>query len=143
MVDTKESTRNESVGAGKSGPSKAAPADETEQLVLTMSAPKGEILKVERIDRAGHRRELSHDEFTELAGAEDADDLENALGEAYGAGIVDAFGEEEEDEDEEDAALRRLLLARLLGRQLVRRRLRRLILGRALRRRLLERKKKR
>jgi hypothetical protein len=143
MVDTKETAKNGGTGAGKTGPSKPAPTDETEQIVLTVGAAKGEVLKVERIDRAGHRHELSHEEFSELAGSEDADDLEHALGEAYGAGILDAFGDEEGDEDEEESTIRRLLLARLLARRTVRRRVRRLILARALRRRLLERQKSR
>jgi hypothetical protein len=138
MVETKESSRNEDPSTGKRPSSKASASEETEQLVLTLNPAKGEVLKVERIDRNGHRRELSEDEIGGLAGKDDADDLEAALEEAYGGGILDVLGEGDEDEDEEEIALRRLLVARLLGRQVVRRRLRRLVIGRALRRRFVE-----
>jgi hypothetical protein len=110
-------------------------------VVFTLNATKGEILKVERIDKSGQRRELNEEDLAALSGGEEVDELEAGLEEAYGAGILAALGEEDEDdEDEEETALRRLVLARLLGRRMVRRGLRRLVLRRALRRRLLERR---
>jgi hypothetical protein len=105
---------------------------------LTLSPPKGEVVKVERVDRNGQRRELSEEEIGGLAGTDDLEDLETAIEEAYGGGILDALGEEDEDEDEEETALRRFLVARLLGRRVVRQRLRRLVVRRTLRRRLVE-----
>jgi hypothetical protein len=138
MVEMKESPRDADGPPGKRPSSKTATSEETEQLVLTLNPAKGEVIKVERIDRNGQRRELSEDEIGGLAGKDDVEDLEAALEEAYGGGILDLLGEEDEDEDEEETALRRLLVSRLLGRQVVRKRLRRLVIGRALRRRLVE-----
>src|SRR5262249_20065617 len=138
MVETKETPRNGDTSPGKRPSSKAPASEETEQLVLTLNPAKGEVIKVERIDRNGQRRELSEEEIGGLAGGGDLDDLGAALEEAYGGGILDVLGEEDEDEDEEAIALRRLLVARLLGRQVVRQKLRRLVIGRALRRRFVE-----
>ena len=138
MVETKDSPRDANGPPGKRPSPKTSTSDETEQLVLTLNPAKGEVLKVERLDRNGQRHELSEDEISGLAGKDDAEDLEAALEEAYGGGILDLLGEEDEEEDEEETALRRLLMARLLGRGVVRRRLRRLVIGRALRRRLVE-----
>ena len=140
MVESKEGSRNGEAATAKRQSSRSGTPDETEQLVLTMSTARGEIAKIERVDRAGQRREISEAEFAELAGAEEVENLEAALEEAYGAGILAVLGEEDEGEDEEETAIRRLLLARLLGRRVVRRGLRRLVLRRALRRRLTERR---
>jgi len=132
--------------AAKRQPPRPNPPEETEQLVVTVSPSKGEILLVERMEKSGQRREISAEEFATLAGEDEAEDLGAALEEAYAAGIVDALGEEdaeEEDESEEDAenALRQVILGRAAGRLLLRRTVRRLILRRALRRRLLGRRK--
>lgn len=129
----------------KRHPSRPSSPEETEQLqfVVTLSAPKGEVVKVEKIERPGQRRELSEEEFAQLAGEDEVEDLAAALEEAYAAGINDALGEDDEEEDEDDEeeiALRRFILGRAAGRQLLRRGVRRLILRRALRRELFRRR---
>jgi len=140
VVESKE-TAKEPEAPGKRQAPRPGAAEETEQLVFTLGAGGGEILKVEKIDKSGQRRELNEEEAAALTGGEEVDDLEAGLEEAYGAGILDALGEDDEEgEDEEETALRRLVLARLLGRRMVRRGLRRLILRRALRRQILERR---
>lgn len=131
--------------AAKRQSARPTPSDETEQLVVTVSASKGEILMVERMEKSGQRREISAEEFAALAGEDEAEDIGAALEEAYAAGIVDALGEEDrEDEDESDEeaenALRELILGRAAGRLLLRHMVRRVILRRALRRRLLGRR---
>jgi hypothetical protein len=143
VVESKEGTRNGESATGKKHSPRPGPTEDPEQLVLTLGGSGGEIVKVERMDKAGQRRELSEAEFAELAGGEELDNLEAALEEAFGAGILAVLGEEDEDENEEEAALRRLLLAQLLGRRMVRPVLRRLLLRRALRRRLIERRAER
>jgi hypothetical protein len=134
--ESKEST-GDALGSRRP-PSRSTPTEETEQIVLTLS-PKGEVLKVEKIEKSGQRHELSDEEFAALAGEDEREDLEAAFEEAYAAGVSDALGDEDEDEDEEEEeiALRQLILGRAVGRQLLRRGLRRLILRRALRRQLL------
>jgi hypothetical protein len=127
----------------KRPPARATPASEdTVQLVLTLSASKGDVLKVETLGRSGQRSEISEEDFAALAGEDEIEELGAAFEEAYSAGIVDALGEddqEDEEEDEEDAqhSLRQLILGRSAGRLLIRRGVRRLILRRALRRQLL------
>jgi hypothetical protein len=142
--ETKENA-TDPIGAKRQPPRPSAP-EETEQLqfVVTLSAPNGEVIKVEKIERPGHRRELSEEEFAELAGEDEVEELGAALEEAYAAGINDAMGEDDEDEDEdeeeEEIALRRFILGRAAGRQLLRRGVRRLILRRALQRELARRR---
>jgi len=132
--------------AAKRQPARPNPPEETEQLVVTISPSKGEILLVERMEKSGQRREISAEEFATLAGEDEAEEIGAALEEAYAAGIVDALGEEDEadeEENEEDAenALRQIILGRAAGRLVLRRGVRRLILRRALQRRLLGRRK--
>jgi hypothetical protein len=123
-------------------PARSTPPEDTVQIVLTLSASKGEVLKVETLSRSGQRSDISDEDFAALAGEDETEELGVAIEEAYSAGIVDALGEEdeeEEDEDEEEAqnSIRDLILGRSAGRLLIRRGLRRLILRRALRRQIL------
>jgi len=116
---------------------------QTKQLVLTLAASNGDVIKVEKLEKSGQRREVTDEEFAELAGGEDTIDLGAALEHAYTAGIADALkdelSEDEEDEEEEEEILRRFILKRAAGRQLLRRGVRRLILRRAIHRQLAER----
>src|SRR5262245_40900818 len=130
MVDARETS-----GSRREGP-RPAPAGETEQLVLTLSAATGEIVKVEKLDQAGKRHELSEIEYAELAVDDQTDELEAALEEAYEAGIGDALGEDDDGANGDEPALRRLVVGRLLVRGMLRRGLRRRLLRRAIRRRI-------
>jgi hypothetical protein len=113
--------------------------DSTEQLIFTIRAAKGEVIKVEKIEADGKRREISKEEITAFVGKDELSEIENALDEAFEVGIsgvLDPGGEGEESaETEEETALRRELLTLIIGTE-VRRRLRhrivrRLILSRA------------
>ena len=64
MADATESPREST--ASRREPSRPATAEETEQLVVTISAATGEIVKVEKVDKAGKRDELSEEELTPL-----------------------------------------------------------------------------
>jgi hypothetical protein len=139
---TEDPKQREMPPSGRESSRPASP-EETEQLVLTIGATTGDILKVEKVDKTGTRHELSEDECAKLAGEDEVEEIEAALEEAFEAGVVGALGEddeEEEDEDDEEGARRRLLIGELLGRPLVRRRLRRRLLRRLLLRRLLRRR---
>jgi hypothetical protein len=96
------------------------------QLVVTLSVPNDEVIKVEQIDASGERREITEQEFAELAGEDEAY-LGAALEEAYEAGVRDAIEEEYGDGCSrqgagpqllvlQDAAVRRLILHRALQR---------------------------
>jgi hypothetical protein len=145
MADTKvgetKDNRTDPLGAKPPPPPRPTTPEETEQIVVTVSPQKGEIVKVEKIERPGHRRELTDEEFAELVNEDELEELAAAVEEAYTAGVMDALGEDDEDEAEDEAedetALRKFVLGRAVGRQLLRRGLRRLILRRALRRVLL------
>ena len=97
---------------------------ETKEVVLTLAAMNGDIIKIEALEKSGERRELNDDEFSALAG-KDAVDLAKAVEDAYATGIADALqddylGEDDEDEDETEI-LRRFILKIAAGRQLLRR----------------------
>jgi hypothetical protein len=120
------SKKYRSVPAARRTKSKSA---DTRELVLTLSIPEGEVVKVETLDKSGQRHELSEEEFAALAGEDDAEDISPE--EAYAAGITDSSGggfELEEDDDEEE--IERSVLRDMVTRQLLRRGVRRFILRR-------------
>ena len=107
----------------------------TRELVLTLSVPDDEVIKVELLDQSGQRRELSEEEFAELVGENDGEDISPE--EAYAAGITDVTEDEFELDEEgggEDEEIERFVLRKLVARQLLRRGVRRLILRRLRRR---------
>ena len=118
--------------------------EETEQMVLTIGATTGDVVKIEKIDKSGKRDEVSEEDCAKLAGEDEVEEIEAALEEAFEAGIAGALSEDDEDDlDDEERAMRRLLIGGLLRRRPVltrlrRRSLRRLLLRRLLRRRLLQ-----
>jgi hypothetical protein len=107
---------------------------ETKEIVLTLTAPNGDVVKIEALEKSGQRRELNDDEFSALAG-NDAIDLGDAVEQAYATGIADALQDDEDDENEDEAEiLRRFILKVAAGRQLLRRGAHKLIVRRALHR---------
>jgi len=143
MAEAQKDSERKGVASFKGG-AEAAGASEEEQVVVTINAPMGKIVQLEKIDNAGKRQELEEEEWAKLVGDDEVEEIEAALEEAFEAGVAAAFGEEYEDdeavEDEEEKALRRLLIAGLLRRRRVQRRiLQRLMVSRLLRRRFLKR----
>ena len=107
---------------------------EAKEIVLTLAASSGEVIKIETLEKSGLRRALSDEEFADLAG-EDAVDLGTALEHAYATGIADALQEElGGDEGDEEEILRRFIFKIAAGRQLLRRGAHKMILRRALHR---------
>ena len=123
----------------KHEPARLATGDGTEQIIFTMRAPAGEVVKVEKIDAGGNRRDLSKEEVASLVGKSEENEIEEALDEAFEAGIcslLDPRSEAEESpETTDEVALRRELLTLIVGagarRRLQRRIVQRLILSRA------------
>ena len=123
----------------KHEPARLATGDGTEQIIFTMRAPAGEVVKVEKIDAGGNRRDLSKEEVAGLVGKSEESEIEEALDEAFEAGIcslLDPRSElEESPETGDEVALRRELLTLIVGagarRRLQRRIVQRLILSRA------------
>ena len=116
-----------------------AAGDGTEQFIFTMRAPTGEVVKVEKIDVGGNRHELSKEEIAGFVGKNEVSEIEDALDEAFEAGIcslLDPRNEvEERPETEDELALRRELLTLVIGagvrRRLQRRIVQRVVLSRA------------
>ncbi len=139
MAEAHKESERKGVASFKGGTEDVG-ASEEEQVVVTINAPIGKIVSVEKIDKTGKRHELAEEEWAKLLGHDEVDELEFALEEAFEAGIATVLGEEyeddEADEDEEERALRQLLIGGLLRRRPVHRRiLQRVVVSRLLRRR--------
>jgi len=131
------------VASFKAGAEAADSAEQIEQLVVTFNATVGEIVKVEKVDKAGKHQELTEKECAKLAGQDEVEEIEVALEEAFEAGIAVMLGDEyegyAEDYDDEETAVRQLLIGGILQRLPVRRRLlHQLLMRRLLLRRFLK-----
>ena len=100
---------------------------------FTIDARTGQVVKFETLDATGVRYELSDEERASLA-REGSERLEEALEEAFEAGIDCVLGENghDERESEQDAQLRHLLLTPLIKDSPAKRLLQREVLGRAI-----------
>jgi hypothetical protein len=144
MAESQRESERKGVASFKAGAEAGGSAEEIEQLVVTFNAAKGEIVKVEKVDKTGKRQDFTEEECATLAGQDEVDEVEAALEEAFEAGVAVVLGDEDEqyaeDNDDEERALRQLLIGRLLRRHPVRRRLlHQLLVRRLLLRRLLKR----
>ena len=87
-------------------------------LTFTIQARTGQIVKIESVDSAGARHELSDEEKTNLAKEKSKATVEDMLEQAFEAGIAcvlgDADSEGDPPESAKDADLRRLLLRPLI-----------------------------
>jgi hypothetical protein len=143
MAEAQKDSERKGVASFKGG-AEAADATEEEQLMVTIKAPMGKIVRIEKVDKSGKRHELEQEEWAKLVGDDELDEIEDALERAFEAGVAAVLGEEyEEDEaseDEEERNIRRLLIGGLLRRRRVHRSiLHGLLMGRLLRRRLIKR----
>jgi hypothetical protein len=138
MAEPQKESERKGVASFKAGSEAAGAAEEEQQVVVTINAAMGRIVKVEKTDKAGKRQELPEEEWARLVGEDEAEEIESALEEAFEAGVAVVLGEEYEAdeayEDDEERALRRFLLGGLLRRSTRRRILQRLVLSRLLRR---------
>jgi hypothetical protein len=116
---------------------RADAGSETKQLIFTLNATTGAVIRIEMVDPNGKRSEVPKDETIALAGKDGLHEIEAALDDAFEAGISSVFeptggdepgedSEETEDSDEEKE-LRRVLLMQIIGRDVRRRLQRRLV----------------
>jgi len=143
MAEAQKDSERKGVASFKGG-AEAVGASEEEQVMVTINTPMGRIVKVERIDKAGKRQELAEEDWAKLVGEDEVEEIEAVLEEAFETGVAAVLGEEYDDdeayEDDEEKALRRLLIAGLLRRRPVQRRiLQRLLVSRLLHQRVLKR----
>jgi hypothetical protein len=94
-----------------------------DEIVVTLSPATHEVVKVERLGKAGARRELSEQECAELAGGDEVDALVVAVQEAYEAGVLKGLDQDDDFDEVDEALIILQLLHRLLLRRLLRRRL--------------------
>ena len=114
---------------------------DSRQLVITLSVPDNEIIKVEAVDMSGKKRTLHDEDFATLAGDHDVEDLLPVLEQAYVAGFSDANGDifetGDDEADADDSDFEQVVVRGAASRMLIRRGVRKLILGRLVRRELL------
>lgn len=106
------------------------------QLIITLSFPENEIVKVESFDEIGTRFDVSDREFAALAGDHDVGNLLSILEQVYVAEFFDANGDLEIDdiEIEVNDELEPVVVRRVTSHRLIRNELRKVILSRLLRR---------
>ena len=106
------------------------------QLLITLSVPQNEIVRVETFDEIGKKVGLPDREFAALVGDHDVGDLLSILEQVYVAEFFDANGDLELDdiEIEFDDELEPVVVRRVTSHRLIRFELRKLILSRLLRR---------
>jgi hypothetical protein len=143
MAEPHRESGRKGVTSFKAGAEAADSAEQIEQLVVTFNAAVGEVVKVEKVDKAGKHHELTETECAKLAGQDEVEEIEAALEEAFEAGVAVMLGDEQEgyaeDYDDEETAIRQLLIGRILERHPVRQRLlHQLLLRRLLLRRFLK-----
>jgi hypothetical protein len=141
MAEPHKESGRKGVASFKPGAEPVDSAEEIEQLVVTFNAAMGEIVKVEKVDKAGKRQELTEEECAKLAGQDEVEEIEGALEEAFEAGVAVVLGDKDaEGYDDEERAFRQLLIGGFLERHPLRHRLvHQLLLRRLLLRRLLKR----
>jgi hypothetical protein len=101
------------------------PAEAIEQLIFTVNATTGAIIKVEKIDARGKRRETRRDESIALTDEDSLREIEGTLDEAFEAGITSVLGPDSGPDpgasSTEDNELRHVLLEEIIGRDIRRR----------------------
>jgi hypothetical protein len=110
---------------------RADTGSETKQLIFTLNAATGAVIRIEMADSHGKRYEVPRDETIALAGKDSLHEIEAALDDAFEAGINSLLeptgGDEPGEDSEEEKELRRVLLMQIIGRDVRRRLQRRLV----------------
>src|SRR5207247_3174632 len=111
MAEPHREVGRKGVASFKPGAEPVDSTDEIEQLVVTFNAAMGEIAKVEKVDKAGKRQELTEEECAKLAGQDEVEEIEAALEEAFEAGVGVVLGDEDaEDYDDVEGGFMDLLM---------------------------------
>ena len=138
MAEPQRESERKGVTSFKGGSEAVGAGEEEQQVLVTINTAMGGIVRVERVDKAGKRQEVTDEEWAKLAGEDEVEDMETALEEAFEAGIAVLLGDTQEEdeayEDDEERALRRVLIGGLLRRSIRRRILQRILVSRLLHR---------
>ena len=124
--------------AAREGPGSksSTPSEQTAGLIaFTIDIATGQLAKLEKVDGAGARQELSSEEKVRLK-QQSADTIEALIEQAFEAGIACVLGGRADEKDplesEDDARLRELLLRPLIEHSSVVRLMTREVLSRAI-----------
>jgi hypothetical protein len=127
--------------AASKSPAAPRKAAASSLVAFTLDPDTGEIVKVEGVDRAGKRHDLSAEERASLVAGEPRT-IETVLEQAFEAGIACVLGDEAADDEDDageteaeadgDADLRRLLLRPLMAHSPAKRLMERALLGHAI-----------
>jgi hypothetical protein len=140
MAGTEANTKTPKGQTGEGQPEKARASGSPESprtnlVAFTIDANAGRIVKVEKVDNAGARRDLSDEDAAMLTKGNPLT-LEMIIEQAFEAGIACVLGDEAAQDDvqetEDDAALSRLLLMPLMERTPAHSLQQREVLGRAM-----------
>ena len=141
MGESRKGPHDREPSASKQPAPHSAATETMDEIVLTLSPATHDVVKVERLGRAGQRKELSEQDCAELAGDDEVDELVVAVQEAYEAGVMKGLDQQHDyDEADEDLVIWQLLLDRPRQVGPLRRDIRRAMLHRLLLRRLLRRR---
>jgi len=104
----------------KRNSARSATGEQAEQFVFTVQADTGEFLRVEEVDFAGGRREISPTTARRMANKHRLKMIEAVLDEAFEAGISSMIEptsdvETTKEASEEEAEVRKLLLDLIIG----------------------------
>lgn len=113
-----------------------AESEDRRQLIITLSIPENEIIKIERLDEVGERFDVPDREFAALVGDHDVGDLLSVLEQVCVTENFDGDGDLELDdiEIELDDEFGPVVVRRVMSHRLILNELRKLMLGRLLRR---------
>src|SRR6516165_9371826 len=92
----KDVLRTKEQPASKDEPALPSAAEDIEQIIFTMRAATGEVVKVEKMDAGGNRHAASKEEIAGLVGHNEVKAIEEALDEAFEAGISSLLDPENE-----------------------------------------------
>src|SRR6476660_439727 len=102
MAEPHRQSGRKGVASFKAGSEATGSAGGIEQLVVTFNAAMGEIVMLEKVDKAGKREELTEEDCASLAGEDEVEEIEAALGQAFEAGVALVLGDEKEESSEND-----------------------------------------
>src|SRR5882672_8174930 len=111
MVESRRGAHEREPSGSKHAAPHAAATEALDELILTLNPATHDVVKVERLGRAGQRKELSEHECAELAGDDELDELVVAVQEAYEAGVMKGLDQQHDyDVADEDLVIWQLLL---------------------------------
>lgn len=111
MSESRRASRQVGSVGSQQQDSGAAPATETEELVLTLDKATQAVVKIARIDPGGQRHALSEEDSAELVDRQALRELLFAIDQAYRAGLTEGLKSEGAEADADDDVLVRLLVS--------------------------------